>query len=119
MGSLDFFLGVMSYIQNGFGTPLRAFYFLHSSTSVDGFFLIYTHARPLWLCCRLHVHRSSALAVRGKKPNAPKTPTCIYIYIIWIWAAGGAPRRRVVPNRNKGVSVTLTNSQIDRRREPI
>lgn len=97
MGSLDFFLGVISYIQNGFGTPLRAFYFLHSSTSVDGFFLIYTHTQPLWLCCRLHVHRSSAVVVRGKKPNAPKTPLYIYRYMDMGGRKGTATTRRPGP----------------------
>jgi hypothetical protein len=51
------------------------------------FFLIYTHITDPFGCCRLRVHRSSAKAVRGKKPNAPKTP-------IQILAAGGAPTTR-------------------------
>jgi len=74
------------------------------------FFLIYPHTNPFG-CCRLHVHRSSAVAVRGKKTERAENH--------YVRRSEGYRRRDVVPDRNKGVSVTLTNSQIDRRREPI
>jgi len=113
IGSLDlFFLGAISYPRRFWNVVACVLFspFVHVRRR---FFSSFTLAhRPL--CRLLSSPRSSIIGRGGAVEKKTKRAENHHGRRLERYR-----RRDVVPDRNKGVSVTLTNSQIDRRREPI